>query len=80
MRHINVQGVRRHGYEVGIAKDGYAGWLELQTNSYNLLITENELPDLTGAGLVKKLRSANMPLPVIIGIETLPPWQSSEYP
>jgi DNA-binding NtrC family response regulator len=77
---LNVQALRRHGYEVGIAKDGYAGWLELQTNSYNLLITENDLPGMSGVGLVKKLRRANMPLPVIIAIKTMPPWQSYEYP
>jgi DNA-binding response OmpR family regulator len=77
---INFEGLRFHGYAVGIAEDGHAGWLELQTNRYNLLITENELPGLTGVGLVKKLRLANMPLPVIIAIKTMPPWQSSEYP
>jgi hypothetical protein len=30
--------------------------------------------------LIKKLRLANMPLPVIIAIETMPMWQSSQYP
>jgi len=77
---LNVQALRHHGYEVGIAEDGYAGWLELQTNSYNLMITENELPGMSGVGLIKKLRLANMPLPVIIAIETMPTWQSSQYP
>jgi DNA-binding NtrC family response regulator len=75
-----VQGLLRSGYQVGIAQDSRAGWLELQTNSYNLLITENELPGLTGVGLVKKLRLANMPLPVIIAIEMMPTWQASQYP
>ena len=80
IRWQNSEGLRQHGYEVGTAADGEAGWLELQTNSYNLLITENELPGLSGVGLVKKLRSANMPLPVIIGIEAMPRVQSYEYP
>jgi len=77
---LNVDGLRRNGYEVGIAGDGYAGWLELQTNCYNLLITENELPGMSGVGLVKKLRLANMPIPVIIAIKTMPTWQSPQYP
>ena len=72
--------LRRHGYEVSIANDGNAGWEELQINRYNLLITENELPRLTGVGLVKKLRSACMPLPVIIAVGILPSWKSAEYP
>jgi DNA-binding response OmpR family regulator len=77
---FNAEGLRRHGYEVGIASDGKVGWEELQANRYNLLITENDLPRLTGVGLVKKLRSASMSLPVIIAVEILPSWKSAEYP
>jgi len=36
------------GYDVDGAKDGEAGWDALQSGHYNLLITENELPYLTG--------------------------------
>ena len=79
-RRLNVQGLRRQGYEVGIAEDGHAAWLELQTNRYHLVITEHELPGLSGLGLIKKLRQANMRLPVIIAITTMPGWQSSAYP
>ncbi len=72
--------LRRHGHSVDLAKDSEAAWEELLTNRYNLLVTENDLPGLTGVGLIKKLRSACMPLPVIIAIRTLPSWQSAEYP
>lgn len=71
--------LRRHGYEVSTTGDGEAGWEELQTHHYHLLITENELPGLTGVGLVKKLRAAAMPLPVILVTATLPSWESPEY-
>jgi len=37
-----------------------------------LLIIKNDLPELTGVRLLKKLRSACMPLPVIMVIETMP--------
>ena len=76
---LNAEVLRRHGYEVNIARDGEAGWEELQTNCYHLLITENDLPGLTGVGLVKKLRSACMPLPVVMIIGTLPNWESPQY-
>lgn len=76
---LNAEVLRRHGYEVKTARDGQAGWEELQTNHYHLLITENDLPGLTGVGLVKKLRSACMPLPVIMVTEALPSWKSPEY-
>lgn len=77
---LNAETLRRHGYLVAIAGDSEAGWEELQNNRYNLLITEHVLPGLTGAGLVKKLRSACMSLPVIMVVETLPSWRSADYP
>ena len=77
---LNAEALRRHGYEVDIACGSKAGWEMLQNISYNLLFTEHDLTGLTGVGLLKKLRSACMSLPVIIAIETLPPWQSAEYP
>jgi DNA-binding NtrC family response regulator len=77
---LNAEVLRRHGYEVGIACGSTTAWDMLQTNPYNLLITEHDLAGLTGVGLLKKLRSACMSLPVIISVETMPPWQSAEYP
>jgi DNA-binding NtrC family response regulator len=77
---LNAEMLRRHGYMVGIAGDSEAGWEKLQNNRYNLLISEHDLPGLTGVGLVKKLRSACMSLPVIMVVETLPSWRSAEYP
>jgi len=62
----------RHGYEVNAAEDGAAGWEELQVNNYNLLITEHELPRITGITLVRKLRAARMALPVVLVAERLP--------
>jgi len=72
--------LRQYGYKVVVAGDGEAAWQQLQINHYNLLITENELPGASGVGLLKKLRAACMFLPVIVAIETLPSWQSSDYP
>ena len=76
---LNAEMLRWHGYEVSTVNDGEAGWEKLQTNRYHLLITQNDLPGLSGIGLVKKLRSACMPLPVIVVTEALPNWKSPEY-
>lgn len=70
----------QHGYVTETKEDAETAWRELQTQYYNLLITDNELPGLTGVGLLKKVRSACMPLPVVIAIQTLPPWKSADYP
>ncbi len=77
--HLNAEVLRRQNYEVNTAADGQAGWEELQTNRYHLLITENDLPRLTGVGLVKKLHSACLPVPVIVVTRTLPARKSPEY-
>lgn len=53
------------GYRVAVAEDGEAGWEALQLRSYNLLITDHQMPRLTGLELVKRLRSAGQTLPVI---------------
>jgi DNA-binding response OmpR family regulator len=71
-RHLNADVLIRHGYEVNAAEDGATGWEELQANRYKLLITEHELPRLTGVKLLMKLRAARMALPVIVATGTLP--------
>jgi CheY-like chemotaxis protein len=41
-------------------------------NSYDLLITDNNMSKVSGVKLVKKVRSAHMTLPVILASGTLP--------
>jgi CheY-like chemotaxis protein len=41
-------------------------------DSYDLLITDNDMPKVTGLELVRKLRAARMALPVIMASGTLP--------
>jgi DNA-binding NtrC family response regulator len=57
---------------VDVAEHGASAWAALQLHRYHLLITENELPNLTGNELLKKLRAARMDLPVVIVVESLP--------
>jgi DNA-binding NtrC family response regulator len=60
------------GCRVDVAEPGASAWAALQARRYHLLITENELPNLTGNELLEKLRFAGMDLPVIIVAESLP--------
>jgi DNA-binding NtrC family response regulator len=68
------------GYEVGVAEDGGAAWEALQSNEYNLLITENQLPKMTGIELVRKARAAHMAMPVIMAADRLPTYQLARNP
>jgi len=62
------------GYQVDTAEDGEAGWKALhaglcESDGYDLLITDNDMPKVIGAELMRKLRAARMDLPVIMAIE-----------
>ena len=70
---VEVDGPRpTHQYRVDLAEDGAAAWKALQANSYDLLITDNKMPKLSGVELVKKLRSVGMTLPVVLASSAIP--------
>jgi DNA-binding response OmpR family regulator len=60
------------GYKVDAAEDGAAAWEALQAKPYDLLITDHNMPKITGLDLVKNLRSASMSLPVVMVAGSLP--------
>jgi len=77
IRRLNAEVLIRSGYHVDTAEDGIEGWKALHAAShapdnYALLITDHDMPGLTGLALIKKLRAAHMALPVIMATGTLP--------
>jgi DNA-binding NtrC family response regulator len=60
------------GYLVEGVKDGTAGWKALLVNKYDLLMTDNKMPKMTGIEMIDKIRSANMAIPVILATGALP--------
>lgn len=66
VRQFNAQMLLRYGYQVDAVEDGAVAWETLQLNNYDLLITDNDMPKVTGVDLLKKLRAARMALPVIM--------------
>ncbi|HEV8268607.1 MAG TPA: response regulator, partial [Thermoanaerobaculia bacterium] len=56
------------GYDVETANDGGEGWAKLQAGGYDLLVTDVEMPGLTGFELTRKVRSDPRlsALPVVI--------------
>ena len=65
IRRLNAELLLRSGYEVDTAADGVAAWQSLNTDSYDLLITDNNMPKVSGVELLKQLHGARMALPVI---------------
>jgi len=72
LRLLYTEALVRPGYHVDAAEDGAAALKALRVNDYNLLITEHNLPTLTGVELVRTLRAARIALPVIMAAARLP--------
>jgi PAS domain S-box-containing protein len=71
-RQLSLEVLAGSGYEVEGVKDGAAGWEALQAKSYDLIITDNKMPRMTGLELIEKLRSARMAVPVIMATAYAP--------
>jgi acetyltransferase-like isoleucine patch superfamily enzyme/CheY-like chemotaxis protein len=80
LRQLNASALINSGYAVDVAEDGAAAWESLQANHYDLMITDNKMPKLTGIELLKKLRSAHMGLPAIMATGTVPTQELAQNP
>ncbi len=69
---LNANALTKSGYRVDAVEDGSAAWQILQLQSYDLMITDNNMPNLSGLGLIKNLRGASMALPVIMATGLAP--------
>jgi CheY-like chemotaxis protein len=62
------------------SKDGIAAWDALQLNNYDLIITDNTMPGMTGIQMIEKMHTAGMVMPVIMASGTLPKEELAQYP
>ena len=79
-RQLNTDVLIDAGYQVDVADDGTTAWAALQLSQYDLLITDQFLPKLSGVELLKKIHDARMSLPVIMVTEILPTWEFALHP
>lgn len=68
------------GYQVDAAEDGAQAWNALQVNHYDLLITDNNMPNVSGVELLQRLHATHMELPVIMATATLPSEEFARNP
>jgi DNA-binding response OmpR family regulator len=62
----------KSGYQVDAAENGADAWEALQVNHYDLLITDNNMPKLSGVELLQRLHGTPLALPVIMATGSLP--------
>jgi len=77
---LSTEVLIRSGYEVAAAEDGAAAWQALKTHSYDLLITDHNMPKVTGVELLKKLHAARMAMPVILVTGAVPTEELKRHP
>jgi DNA-binding response OmpR family regulator len=80
IRRLNAQVLEKSGYHVEAAEDGAVAWEALNTDNYDLMITDHNMPKVSGVELLKKLRAARMALPVIMATGSLPEEEFARYP
>src|SRR5258707_1144063 len=68
------------GYVVNAAADGEQAWEALRRDDYDLLVTDNSMPRLTGIKLIERIRKAGMSLPVIVVSSAFPVDRVGDYP
>lgn len=66
IRQLNEEWLTGEGYQVDVMPDGEAGWEALQLHDYDLMITDNSMPRMTGLELIAKLHSTGLSVPVIL--------------
>jgi CheY-like chemotaxis protein len=72
LRQLSVDVLVDSGFDVEAVNDGAAGWEALQIKSYDLVITDNKMPKMTGLEMIEKLRTAGMKVPIMMATGSLP--------
>lgn len=72
VRQLYAEVLTSAGYLVDTAEDGAVGWQKLQGENYDLVLTDNHMPKVSGVELINKLHAAKMTLPVILATATPP--------
>lgn len=57
VREVECRLLENHGYEVETAVNGMDGWNALRTSSYDLVVTDIDMPRMNGIDFVKSIRA-----------------------
>jgi two-component system alkaline phosphatase synthesis response regulator PhoP len=80
IRELNTDTLIAAGYHVDVAADGAVAWDTIRLNNYDLIITDNAMPRMTGIEMIEKMRSGGMVVPVIMASGTLLKEELTQYP
>ncbi|HTH46822.1 MAG TPA: response regulator [Candidatus Limnocylindria bacterium] len=80
LRWITARFLTEAGYTVDVAEDGEKGWATLRDGKYDLLVTDHNMPHMTGMQLVGRLRFWGLTLPVIVVSAADELGEAGDYP
>jgi CheY-like chemotaxis protein len=80
VRQLTVDVLAGSGYDVDAAQDGAAGWEAIQARGYDLIITDNQMPRMTGVEMIERLRTACIISRVIMATGHLPVFEFARKP
>jgi two-component system OmpR family response regulator len=80
IRDLCAAALSRSGCYVDVAEDGAAAWDTMQMNSYDLLVTDHSMPNVSGVELLQKLHAARMALPAIMVSGAMPTEELNRRP
>lgn len=80
IRRLATEALASSGYKVDVATDGAVAWDTLQLSRYDLLVTDYNMPKMSGVDLLLKLHAARMSLPVILVSGTIPTDKLKRHP
>ena len=72
IREMVVKTVSQAGFHADTARDGEEAWIAACMTAYDLIITDHEMPRLSGLGLIKRLRQVSPEPPCILISGNLP--------
>jgi PAS domain S-box-containing protein len=80
VRRLKVNLLIDAGYDVEEAADGAEGWEALQERHYDLVITDNTMPRMTGLEMIEKMCSVRMKIPIIMATVYMPTFDFARKP
>jgi DNA-binding response OmpR family regulator len=66
IRETSVAMLQRAGFVVDSGEDGEAGWEAICKRPYDLIVTDNDMPRLSGFDLLCRMRGAGINWPVVL--------------
>ncbi|HEV2694378.1 MAG TPA: response regulator [Verrucomicrobiae bacterium] len=80
IRRLSTHGLTCSGYQVDAAEDGAVAWVAIQHENYDLIVTDNSMPKMTGVDLLQALHEAHLKLPVIMATSSVPQDELNRHP